>query len=102
FHVGLVVEDDQAELHPALAEAVPSVENGLWRVFPDGRMETTWRIRSGAAWHDGAPFTSDDLVFTATVVMDKQLAELGDIAFESVDGIEAPDSRMVVVRWRQP
>src|SRR5436190_10450715 len=102
FHVGLVVEDDQAELHPALAEAVPSVENGLWRVFRDGRMETTWKIRPGATWHDGVTFTSEDLVFTATVVMDKQLTELSDIAFESVESIQAPDSRTIVVRWKQP
>jgi len=102
FHVGLVIEDDRAELHPALAEAVPSVDNGLWRVFPDGQMETTWKIRSGAVWHDGAPFTSADLVFTATVVMDKDLTEMSDIAFESVAGIEAPDAATVVVRWKQP
>lgn len=102
FHVGLVVEDDGAELHAALAEAVPSVENNLWRVFPDGRMETTWKIRSGAAWHDGVPFTSEDLVFTATVVMDKQLAEFGDIAFDSVAGVEALDSRTVTVSWKRP
>jgi hypothetical protein len=23
-----------------LAEAVPSIENGLWKILPDGRMET--------------------------------------------------------------
>src|SRR5687768_2856343 len=50
MHVGLLVRDDKGEFHPVLADAVPTVENGLWRVFPDGRMETTWRIRPGAAW----------------------------------------------------
>src|SRR2546427_292921 len=41
---------------PLLAEAVPTIENGLWKLLPDGRMETTWRIRNGALWHDGTPF----------------------------------------------
>ena len=31
-------------LQPLLGEAVPSLENGLWKLLPDGRMETTWRI----------------------------------------------------------
>ena len=30
------------------AVAVPTVENGLWRVHPDGRMETTWQINPAA------------------------------------------------------
>ncbi|MEA2642724.1 MAG: hypothetical protein QOF51_4118, partial [Chloroflexota bacterium] len=38
----LSVMDDHGTLRPELAEAVPSAENGLWKVFPDGRMETTW------------------------------------------------------------
>jgi ABC-type transport system substrate-binding protein len=61
---GMAVENDQGILVARLAEAVPSAENGLWRVTPDGRMETTWKIRPGARWHDGTPFTSDDLAFT--------------------------------------
>jgi len=58
---GLSVVDDHLVRRPALAEGVPTLENGLWKVFPDGRMETTWTIREGARWHDGAPFTTDDL-----------------------------------------
>ena len=45
--------DGQSARHPWLAEAVPSVDNTLWNVFPDGRMETTWRIKPGTRWHDG-------------------------------------------------
>ena len=40
---------------PQLAEAVPTLDNGLWKLFPDGRMETTWKIKSNARWQDGAP-----------------------------------------------
>src|SRR5262245_24336587 len=48
LNAGLAVETNAGVLHALLAEAVPSVENGLWRVLPDGRMETTWHIREGA------------------------------------------------------
>src|SRR5215207_7716575 len=45
---GLSVLNTQGVLVAQLAEQVPSVENGLWTVYPDGRMETIWRIREGA------------------------------------------------------
>src|SRR5437879_1291410 len=102
LHAGLSVEDDQIEQRAALAEAVPSIENGLWRVFPDGRMETTWKLLPNAQWHDGVPLTADDFVFTAQVVQDKELPEFGDIAYESLESVEAPDARTVVARWRKP
>jgi hypothetical protein len=31
-------EDHRGVRQPLLAEAVPSVENGLWQLFPDGHM----------------------------------------------------------------
>lgn len=99
---GLSIEDDQVEQRPVLAEAVPSVDNGLWRVFSDGRMETTWKILPNAQWHDGAPLTADDFLFTMQVVSDKEIPEFGDIAFDAIDRVEAPDARTVVVTWKKP
>lgn len=101
-NAGLTVQDPDGNLQPRLAEAVPSIENGLWRVFPDGRMETTWRIREGARWQDGAPFTSEDLVFTVQAWRDPELPVLGHIAFGSVETVEAVDARTVVVKWKKP
>ena len=60
-NIGMTVMDDQGVRQPALAEAVPTIENGLWKLLPDGQMELIWKIRTGAAWHDGTPFTADDL-----------------------------------------
>jgi peptide/nickel transport system substrate-binding protein len=99
---GFLVMDHEEQLRPRLAEAVPTVENGLWKVFPDGRMETTWRIRERAVWQDGTPVTADDLLFTAMVARDKQLTILQEAAFDSVESIEAPDQRTVVVHWSKP
>lgn len=69
--VGLTTPDNQARLRPRLAAAVPTIENGLWQLLPDGRMETTWKIRPDAVWHGGTPFTSRDVVFTARVDQDR-------------------------------
>src|SRR5207248_5901099 len=49
---GLTIVDGHGLLAPQLAEQVPSIENGLWTILPDGRMETTWQLRAGAQWHD--------------------------------------------------
>ena len=75
-HQGLVTRDQNLALVSRLAEAVPTVENGFWRVLPDGRMEMTWRIKDGARWHDRTPFTADDLVFTGRVIRDPAMADL--------------------------
>jgi peptide/nickel transport system substrate-binding protein len=101
-HVGLAAHDPQSNLHPRLAEAVPSLENGLWRLLADGRMETTWRIRAGAQWHDGTPFTSADAAFTLQVVGDRELPALGNVAYASIEGVDTPDARTVTVRWNKP
>jgi len=99
---GLSVVDDRLVRRPALAEAVPTLENGLWKTTPDGRMETTWTIREGARWHDGAPFTTDDLLFTATVGRDREVAILSNAAWASVEEVTALDERTIAVRWREP
>ncbi len=103
IHVGLAeVVDQRTVVAPRLAETLPSVENGLWVVFPDGRMETTWRINPRARWHDGTPFTSADLVFTAQVEQDKGVPVLNNRAYDSVESIEAIDPQAIRVRWKQP
>ncbi len=99
---GLGLIDHDGKLRPLIAEVVPSVENGLWQVYPDGRMQTTWKLRADAVWHDGAPFTSADLIFTSKVGSDKTLTIAQDAAFEFIEKVEAPDQRTLVVSWSKP
>lgn len=102
MHVGLAAMDNVGRLHPRLAEAVPSAENGLWKVQPDGRMETTWRIRGNARWHDGTAFSADDIVFTAQVGSDPEVPFFRDAAYDSIEKVTAADPRTVVVTWKRP
>jgi peptide/nickel transport system substrate-binding protein len=101
-NAGLSDIDGGGQIHPQLAETVPSVENGLWRVFPDGRMETTWKIKPNALWHDGTPVTADDVVFTTMVDQDPELPILRNPGYASVEAVEAPDPKTVVVKWKRP
>jgi ABC-type transport system substrate-binding protein len=100
-HGGMTTQGLSQALEPQLAESVPGVENGLWTVLPDGRMATTWKIRSTARWHDGVPVTADDLLFTVKLGQDPELDFVRDPKFKLIDSIEAPDQRTVVVRWKQ-
>jgi len=98
---GLTVLDDKGNHLPLVAEAVPTIENGLWKLLPNGRMETTWKIRSGAKWQDGVPFTSDDLVFSSIVEQDRELPFERNPAYRVIESVEAPDPQTVVVTWKQ-
>ncbi|MGI8424700.1 MAG: ABC transporter substrate-binding protein [Chloroflexota bacterium] len=60
-----------------------------WDVSPDGKTYT-FVIRSNARWHDGAPVTAEDAVFTFKLLQDPQyLGSLGgiwrDVAVDKVD-----------------
>jgi len=101
INAGFANEDTPGALHVQLAEAIPTVENGLWKVNPDGTMETTWKIRPGVKWHDGTPFTSADVAFTARVEQDPELPIFRNVAYSLISAVETPDDSTVTVRWKQ-
>jgi len=63
FTAGLSATDHREVAYPVLAERLPQLHTDAWKVLPDGKMETTYRLRAGLTWHDGAPLTTDDFVF---------------------------------------
>ena len=89
FYEPLAAWDADANLLPVLAAAIPSKENGM--VAADGK-SVTWKLKPGVKWHDGAPFTADDLVFTWQYVKDPATAATSigtykDITVEKVDDL---------------
>lgn len=102
MHAGATYHDDRDVLQPLVAEAVPSFENGFWKIFPDGRMETSWRLKPDVAWHDGTPLTAEDLVFATRVYGDREVGLVNPAPLGVVEAVDAPDPRTVVVRWREP
>ena len=59
--------DQEGKFYPVLAAEVPSVENG--GISADG---LTWKVklRDGVKWHDGKPFTAEDVKFTLELLVD--------------------------------
>jgi peptide/nickel transport system substrate-binding protein len=101
LNVGLTL-DNGGVREARLAEAVPTTENGLWKVLPDGKMEMTWKIRPGARWHDGTPVTAEDFVFTSKVASDRELGITIVPIYAFLEGVQAPDPQTVVSRWKSP
>ncbi|HEY3115416.1 MAG TPA: ABC transporter substrate-binding protein [Chloroflexota bacterium] len=101
-HAGLIQIGADGDPILQLAEAVPSLENGLWEVFPDGRMRTTWKIQPGARWQDGTPFTAADVLFAAQVVRDEDISIRKSPGYASIERIEANDPGVVTVDWKGP
>src|SRR5436309_9286786 len=60
FYEPLAAYDPEGTIVPILAADVPSVDNG--GLAKDGTW-VIWRLKRGVAWHDGRPFTADDVVF---------------------------------------
>src|SRR5687767_6993955 len=63
-HNLLTVQDPFENDVPQLAAELPSVERGTWTVNPDGSMVITWKLHPNIRWHDGTPFTADDVLFS--------------------------------------
>jgi peptide/nickel transport system substrate-binding protein len=100
FNAGLALRDADNEPIPYLAESLPDLRTDSWRVEPDGRMETTYRLRPNLAWHDGAALTADDFVFAHQVYATPQLGQSGTEPINMIQEVLAPDPRTVVIRWR--
>jgi peptide/nickel transport system substrate-binding protein len=104
FHAGLTQEDEKLIPHPYLAKALPQLGTDTWKVFPDGRMETTWRLRPNLTWHDGAPLVADDFVLSIQGRIALKTAGAsgkdGVTLARLIEEIHAPDARTVVVGWK--
>ncbi|HWP36157.1 MAG TPA: hypothetical protein VNL18_01265 [Gemmatimonadales bacterium] len=65
FNTGLTIVDAQTTVRPNLVEEMPQLDSDSRRVFPDGRMETTWRLQPNLAWHVGQSLTADNVVLAS-------------------------------------
>ncbi len=100
IHQSLVTYDDQAQPLPRVARALPSLDDGTWRVFDDGTMETVWRLRDDVWWHDGRRFSAEDVIFSWRVFNDPSLPIATRRVARLIDGMDAPNDNTVVMHWR--
>src|SRR5207237_6381915 len=102
FHAGLTAYDPQGNLLPRAAQKVPTIEDGDWKVFPDGRMEVTWKLRPNLTWHDGSPATSADFAFGIDILRDREIPFGQSATTRLVSRVTTPDDATLVLAFNQP
>ena len=90
---GLVELDDNANLHPDLADS--------WDVSDDST-QFTFHLAEGVRWHDGEPMTSADVKFTfENVLLNYHSRTKGGLS-GILESIDTPDDHTVVFNFTQP
>ena len=87
-----LIEKDEEGLIPWLAES--------WDISPDGK-EYTFHLREGIKWHDGIPFTADDVKFTHDYEL-KHVPIAGGIEAGIIDHVQVIDDYTVRFVLEQP
>jgi len=91
---GLLKYDQDLILVGDLAES--------WEVKEGPRPEITFTLRPGVRWHDGRPFTAEDVRFTYQTIMDEKTNTVRRSDYELVDRLEVLDARHLRVIYREP
>jgi peptide/nickel transport system substrate-binding protein len=87
---------------PYLAEELPTAEKGTWTVLPDGRMETTYRLKKNATWQDGHPITAHDFVFGFMARNDPEMAVHSVNVERRLANATALDDHTLFLEWKEP
>lgn len=90
---GLVKYNGDLQLVGDLAES--------WEISPDG-LTITFNLRRGVRWHDGAPFTAQDVLFTYQVMVDPKTPTAYSGDYKQVQKAEVLDDYTFRVTYPQP
>jgi peptide/nickel transport system substrate-binding protein len=71
-----------------------------WEASPDGKT-ITFKLRKGITWHDGKPFTSADVEFTA-MNMWKKILNYGSTLQLFLTAVDTPDPQTAIFRYERP
>jgi len=99
FYEPLAAFDPDGNVIPVLAAETPSVAGGT---LAKDLTWVTWRLKRGVTWHDGKPFTAEDVVFNWEYVADPATAALTIGSYREIARIETLDSLTVKVVFTKP
>ena len=98
FYEPLAGWDNEGNLVPFLAAEIPSKENG--GLTEDG-LAVIWKLKRGVKWHDGMPFTADDVVFNWDYARTPETAAITIGSYKDVK-VEKIDDLTVRVTFAKP
>jgi peptide/nickel transport system substrate-binding protein len=99
FYEPLGAYDPDGNIVPILAAEVPSLQNG--GVAKDGT-SVTWKLKRNVQWHDGKPFTADDVVFNWEYATDPATAAVTIGQYADIKSIDKVDSHTVKITFKNP
>ena len=99
FYEPLAAPTAEGTFAPVLADEIPTVKNG--GLAKNGQW-VVWRLKKNVVWHDGAPFTADDVIFNWTFSIDPANATSSRGAFEEVSRVDKLDRHTVKVVYKKP
>src|SRR5215470_8855690 len=91
--------DPDGNFVPVLAAEAPTLQNG--GLTKDGKT-VTWRLKKGVQWHDGKPFTADDVIFTWEWVADAATAATTSGQYRDIAKIDKIDPHTVKITFKTP
>jgi peptide/nickel transport system substrate-binding protein len=98
FYEPLAGWDPNGNLRPVLAATIPGREDGT--LAADGK-SVIWKLKQGVTWHDGKPFTADDVVFNWQYSKDAATAAVTTAVYKDVM-VEKVDDYTVKVLFDKP
>lgn len=90
---GLTAHNGENEVVPALAKS--------WE-FDEASCTYTFHLEEGVRWHDGEPFTAEDVKFTIEAIMDPENGSENAPNYEDVEEIKVVDETTVAFRLAAP
>lgn len=98
FYEPLAGWDSDGNLIPCLAAEIPTRANG--GLSADGK-SVVWKLKKGVTWHDGKPFTADDVLFTAAYAGDPAAAMVTVATYKDIK-VTKVDSHTVRIDYPKP
>lgn len=98
FYEPLANWDAEGNLIPVLAAEIPTIQNG--GLSADGT-SVTWKLKRGVTFHDGKPFTADDVVFNWEFARNPETAAVTSGTYAKVM-VEKIDDFTVKVIFQKP
>lgn len=92
IYEGLLTYDFSLQPQPSLAKS--------WEVSEDG-LTYTFNLQENVTWHDGKPFTADDVVFSLTNYLPEVHARARN-NFSRIASVEKTSDYSVVIKLKEP
>jgi peptide/nickel transport system substrate-binding protein len=99
FYEPLAGWDKDGNLVPILAAEIPSKDNG--GLAEDG-LTVIWKLKQGVKWHDGTPFTADDVIFNWEYAKNPDTAAVSIGSYKGIKVCEKVDDHTVRVTFAEP